>query len=99
MPAEVVKKGNKIGLASYDSYNSRNPPYAAGYAVGFGLPYDEAMKAITNNPAQIWGVDKDLGSLENGKMANVLVANGDPLAVKEGLTHVFIGRQVMPPAS
>src|SRR5216684_3938962 len=96
MPAELVQKGIKIALASYDSYNSRNLPYAAGYAVGFGLPYDEAMKAITINPAQIWGVDKDLGSLENGKMANVVVANGDPLDVKTDVKHVFIGGQEVP---
>ncbi len=96
MPAELAKKGIKIAFASYDSHNSRNLPYAAGYAVGFGLPYDEALKAITINPAQIWGVDKDLGSLETGKLANVVVANGDPLDVKTDVKHVFIGGQEIP---
>ena len=99
MPAELAQKGIKIAFASYDSYNSRNLPYAAGYAVGFGLPYDEALKAITINPAQMWGVDKDLGSLENGKMANVVVANGDPLDVKTDVKHVFIGGQEIPMTS
>ena len=96
MPAELAKKGIKVAFASYDSHNSRNLPYAAGYAVGFGLPYDEALKAITINPAQIWGVDKDLGSLETGKLANVVVANGDPLDVKTDVKHVFIGGQEIP---
>jgi imidazolonepropionase-like amidohydrolase len=41
--------------------------------VGFGLSPEEALKALTINPAQIWGVDKDLGSLEVGKMGNVVV--------------------------
>src|SRR5258707_1298534 len=96
MPAELAKKGIKIAFASYDSHNSRNLPYAAGYAVGFGLPYDEALKAITINPAQMWGVDKDLGSLETVKLANEVVANGDPLEVKTDVKHVFIGGQEIP---
>src|SRR5262249_55692941 len=90
MPAELAKRGVKIAFASYDAHNSRNLPYAAGYAVGFGLPPEEALKALTINPAQMWGVDKDLGSLDVGKMGNVVVANGDPLDVKTDVKHVFI---------
>jgi imidazolonepropionase-like amidohydrolase len=60
------------------------------------LPPDEALKALTINPAQIWGVDKDLGSLEVGKMGNVVVANGDPLDVKTDVKHVFIQGQEIP---
>ena len=96
MPAELAKRGVKIAFASYDAHNSRNLPYAAGYAVGFGLPPDEALKALTINPAQMWGVDKDLGSLEIGKMGNVVVANGDPLDVKTDVKHVFIQGQEIP---
>jgi imidazolonepropionase-like amidohydrolase len=96
MPAEMAKRGIKIAFASYDAHNVRNLPYAAGYAVGFGLPYDEALKAITLNPAQMWGMDKDLGSLDVGKMANVVVANGDPLDVKTDVKHVFIAGQEIP---
>jgi imidazolonepropionase-like amidohydrolase len=96
MPAELAKRGVKIAFASYDAHNSRNLPYAAGYAVGFGLPPDEALKALTINPAQMWGVDKDLGSLDVGKMGNVVVANGDPLDVKTDVKHVFIQGQEIP---
>jgi len=96
MPAELAKRGVKIAFASYDAHNSRNLPYAAGYAVGFGLSPEEAMKAMTINPAQMWGVDKDLGSLEVGKMGNVVVANGDPLDVKTDVKHVFIQGQEIP---
>jgi imidazolonepropionase-like amidohydrolase len=96
MPAQLAKRGVKIAFASYDSHQARNLPYAAGYAVGFGLPPEEAMKALTINPAQIWGVDKDLGSLEVGKMGNVVVANGDPLDVKTDVKHVFIQGQEIP---
>jgi len=96
MPAELAKRGVKIAFASYDAHQARNLPYAAGYAVGFGLSPEEALKAMTINPAQIWGVDKDLGSLEVGKMGNVVVANGDPLDVKTDVKHVFIQGQEIP---
>jgi imidazolonepropionase-like amidohydrolase len=96
LPAEMAKRGIKIAFASYDSHNSRNLPYAAGYATAFGLSHDEALKAITLNPAQMWGVDKDLGSLDTGKLANVVVANGDPLDVKTDVKHVFIDGQEIP---
>ena len=96
MPAQLAKRGVKIAFASYDAHQSRNLPYAAGYAVGFGLPPEEALKALTINPAQIWGVDKDLGSLDVGKMGNVVVANGDPLDVKTDVKHVFIQGQEIP---
>jgi imidazolonepropionase-like amidohydrolase len=96
LPAEMAKRGIKIAFASYDSHNVRNLPYAAGYAAGFGLPADEALKALTLNPAQMFGVDKDLGSLDPGKMANVVVASGDPLDVKTDVKHVFIGGVEIP---
>ena len=96
VPAQLAKRGVKIAFASYDAHQARNLPYAAGYAVGFGLPPEEALKALTINPAQMWGVDKDLGSLEVGKMGNVVVANGDPLDVKTDVKHVFIQGQEIP---
>lgn len=96
LPAELYKHGVKVAFASYDSHNARNLPYAAGYAVAFGLPYDEALKAITLNPAEIWGVADRLGSLDVGKQANVVVANGDPLDVRTDVKRVFIGGQEIP---
>jgi imidazolonepropionase-like amidohydrolase len=96
LPAEMAKRGIKIAFASYDAHNVRNLPYAAGYAVGFGLPYEEALKAITINPAQIWGMDDRLGSLDAGKLGNVVVADGDPLDVKTDVKHVFINGEEIP---
>jgi len=96
LPAEMARRGIKIAFASYDAHQARNLPYAAGYAVAFGLPYEEALKAITINPAQMWGVDQLLGSLDVGKMANVVVATGDPLDVKTDVKHVFIAGQEIP---
>ena len=95
LPAQLYKRGVKIVFASYSAHNVRNLPDAAGFATAFGLPYDEALKAITINAAEIWGVADQLGSLDVGKTANVVVANGDPLDVKTDVKQVFIqGREV-----
>jgi imidazolonepropionase-like amidohydrolase len=95
LPAELYKRGVKIAFASYHVEHNRNLPYAAGYAVAFGLPYEEALKAITINPAEIWGVADKLGSLDVGKTANVVIADGDPLDVKTDVKQVFIeGRKI-----
>lgn len=95
LPAELHKRGVRVIFASYDSHQSRNLPYAAGYAVAYGLPYEEALKGLTLYPADVWGVADQLGSLEAGKTANVVVATGDPLDVKTEVKYVFIqGREV-----
>jgi imidazolonepropionase-like amidohydrolase len=95
LPAQLQKRGVQIAFASYSAHDSRKLPYQAGFATAFGLPYDEALKAITLNPAQIWGVADKLGSLDLGKTANVVVANGDPLDLKTDVKQVFIeGREV-----
>jgi imidazolonepropionase-like amidohydrolase len=96
LPGELVKRGVKIAFASYDSHQVRNLPYAAGYAVAYGLPYDEAMKALTINAAEIWGLADKFGSLDAGKVANVVVADGDPLDVRTDVKHVFVNGQEIP---
>jgi imidazolonepropionase-like amidohydrolase len=99
LPAQLYKRGVKIAFASFDAHNVRNLPYQAGYATAFGLPYEEALKALTINPAEIWGVADKLGSLDVGKTANVVVANGDPLDVKTDVKQVFIGGNQIPMTS
>lgn len=101
LPAELQKRGVKIALATggRDMGGSRNLPYAAGYAVAYGLPYDEALKAITLNPAEMFGLGDQLGSLDVGKTANVVVANGDPLDVRTRVKQVFIDGKAIPMVS
>ncbi|MFZ0799142.1 MAG: amidohydrolase family protein [Terriglobales bacterium] len=96
LPAQLYKRGVKIVFASYSAHNVRNLPDQAGFATAFGLPYDEALKAITVNAAEVWGVADQLGSLDIGKTANVVVANGDPLDVKTDVKQVFIGGRAIP---
>ena len=99
LPAQLYKRGVKIAFASYSAHNVRNLPDAAGFATAFGLPYDEALKAITLNPAEIWGVADKLGSLDVGKAANVVVANGDPLDIKTDVKQVYIDGKPIPMTS
>ncbi len=99
LPAQLQKRGVKILFASYSAHNVRNLPDAAGYATAFGLPYDEALKAVTLNPAEVWGVADQLGSLDVGKTANVVMANGDPLDIKTDVKQVYIQGRAVPMTS
>jgi imidazolonepropionase-like amidohydrolase len=99
LPSELHKRGVKIIFASYSAHNVRNLPDAAGFATAFGLPYEEALKAITLNPAEVWGVADQLGSLDVGKTANVVMANGDPLDIKTDVKRVFIQGRAVPMTS
>jgi imidazolonepropionase-like amidohydrolase len=93
--ARLQKAGVLIAIQSNESHNARNLPYEAGIAVASGLPYEEALKAITINPAKIFHVDDKLGTLDVGKRANVIVADGDPLEPRTKITHVFINGEEM----
>ena len=75
--------------------NARNLPYQAGTAVAYGLPADEALKAITLYPAQILGAADRVGSLEPGKDATLFIASGDPLETPTQILDAYIqGRLV-----
>jgi imidazolonepropionase-like amidohydrolase len=93
IPGELYKAGVKIAFASFGpgaEDNPRNLPYEAAAAVGFGLPQDEALKAVTLYAAQIWGVDSELGSIDKGKWADLIVTDGDPLETRTQIKQMFI---------
>jgi imidazolonepropionase-like amidohydrolase len=89
-PGIMMKAGVKVAIVSNDTENSRNTPFEAGYAAAYGMGTDEAIKAITINPAEIFGVADKLGSLEAGKQANLIITDGDPLEPMTNVEHVFI---------
>ncbi len=93
-PGELAAAGVKIAFATFDIEFVRRLPNEAGQAVGYGLSHDEALKAVTINPAQIFGVDKELGTLEQGKIANIIVTNGDPLELQTDVRYLFIKGQL-----
>lgn len=70
--------------------NARNLPYTAGMAVAFGLSREDAWRAMTRSAAEILGVSDDYGTLEVGKVANVVVSDGDLLDVPTQVRHVLI---------
>jgi imidazolonepropionase-like amidohydrolase len=92
-PGALAKAGVKFALATFNSSDSRTLPYEIGNAVSYGLAKDEALKAITLYPAQILGLADQLGSLEPGKVANLIVTNGDPLEIRTEVRYVFINGQ------
>jgi imidazolonepropionase-like amidohydrolase len=91
--ALLNKAGVLVAIQSNETHNARNLPYEAALAVANGLPYEEALKAITVNVARIFGFESLVGTLEAGKRANVIVAEGDPLEPRTKIIHVFIGGQ------
>lgn len=90
LPSELYKAGVKFAFASFSTSFSRNLPFQAANAVAFGLPYEEALKAVTINAAQIWGVADRLGSIDEGKWADLVITDGDPLETKTQIKQVFI---------
>ena len=89
-PAALYNAGIKFCIATFSSRNARNLPYEAASAVPYGLPKDEAYKAVSLNAAQIFGVGNRLGSIEEGKTADLIVSDGNPLEVKTHVEMLFI---------
>lgn len=97
MPAKLHQAGVRFCISTGDpGAESRNLPYNAGMAAAFGLPKDEAIKAVTLYPAQIIGLGDKLGSLETGKMANIVVTDGDLLEPRTRARYLFINGRMVP---
>jgi imidazolonepropionase-like amidohydrolase len=93
-PAELQAAGVKIAFGSFDNSFARRLGQQAANAVAYGLPYDEALKAVTLYPAQIFGLADQVGTLETGKIANIIVTNGDPLELTTDVRYLFIKGQL-----
>ena len=94
--ARLSKAGVLIAFETGDSHKSWNVKQMAGNASAYGLPWLEAVKAITLNPARIYGLDKGTGTLEAGKDADLVVWSGDPLELTTFADAVFIRGQAVP---
>ncbi len=84
------KAGVTIAIRSSETSNARNLPFHAGYAATYGLGREEALRAVTIVPAQLFGLDQALGSIEVGKKANLFVADGDPFEPSTTVRDLFI---------
>ena len=89
-----------VTIAFFDSdigytHNVRLLPQLAGNAVANGLPYDAALAAISTGPAKIWSLDQQLGSLTAGKLADIVIWDGDPLELSSRPVAIFINGEQM----
>ena len=100
-PYKMAKALHDAGIlfglgSSQGPTRARNLPFTAGTCVAYGLPYEEAIKALTGNTAQILGVGDRTGTLETGKDATLFISQGDALDMRTNiLERAFIqGRQI-----
>ena len=94
---DLCKAGVKFAFSSQGSLPplSTDLPYQAGRAVAFGLDKKEALKGVTIYPAQIFGLSDKMGSLEKGKVANIVLTDGDIFEIRTNVKHLFIsGKEV-----
>ena len=92
----LAKGGVKVSLMETQTENSRNLRQQAGNAVAYGMTWEQALRAVTLSPAEAFGVATQYGSLEPGKVANVVVWTGDPFEFSTGVEHVFIRGKEIP---
>ncbi len=83
------------GAEPFSAAHARNLPYQAATAAAYGLPKEEALRGVTQYPAEILGVGDRLGTLEPGKEATLIVTDGDPLEIRTQVKRAFMaGREV-----
>ena len=89
-PSILQKAGVRFAFSSQSASVAKDLPYHAAKAAAFGLDKRETLKGVTIYPAQIFGIDDKIGSLEKGKIANIVLADGDILEMSTNIKHVFI---------
>ena len=92
----MQKAGVKVAIRTNETENVRNLPFNAGFAAAYGMGKEEALKAVTITPAEIFGVADQIGSIEAGKVANIFIADGDPFETKTNIKYVFINGWSVP---
>ncbi len=96
-PSKLQKAGVRFCISTgNDGAEVRDLPYHAGIAGAFGLSKEEALKSVTLYPAQILGIADKVGSLEVGKIANVVVTDGDILDPRTNIKFLFINGKILP---
>jgi imidazolonepropionase-like amidohydrolase len=91
----MLEAGVKVAIRTRETENVRNLPFNAGFAAAYGMGTEAALRAVTLTPAEIFGVADMLGSLDEGKVANLFVSDGDPFEPKTTISHLYIsGRDV-----
>jgi imidazolonepropionase-like amidohydrolase len=95
LAAQFYRAGVKVCFGTFDVQFARNVGFEAAQAAAFGLPRDVALRALTINSAEILGVGDRLGSIEKGKLGDLILTDGDPLEARTNIKQMFIaGREV-----
>ncbi len=94
--AILSEAGVEVVISSFSSHQVRNLTHAAGHAVAYGMDHAAVLEAVTLAPARVWGVDGRMGSVEVGKVADLVVWSGDPFEFSTTAEHVFIGGREVP---
>lgn len=94
--ARLTAAGVEVAFATEDDNNPRNARQLAGNAVAHGMPYQAALAALTRVPARLAGLGDRLGTLEAGKLADLVVWDGDPFETTTMAERVYIGGEAMP---
>ena len=97
--ARLHAAGVRFSIRSDSASNSRNAPFEAGMAVAYGLPEEEAIKALTLSAAEIFDLDQELGSLTVGKRANLIILDGSPLQQTSMVHAIMIDGEPYSPES
>ncbi len=94
--AQLHEKGVVFAFSDISAWQQRNVAFQAGQAVGFGLPAEAAVQALTLHTARILGIDERCGSLSTGKDATLFISEGDALDMRSSqVTAAFIqGREI-----
>lgn len=96
-PSKMRQAGVKFCISTgHNGEEVRDLPYHAGIAAAFGLSKDDALKSVTLYPAQILGIDDKVGSIDVGKVANIVVADGDILEPTTNIKYLFINGRLLP---
>ena len=95
-PGLLYEAGVKFAFSTGGAANARHVPLSAALAVAYGLPKDAAMKALTIWPAEMFGAEKDIGTVEVGKLANFVLTTGDPMDMRSQIIDVFIKGRMAP---
>jgi imidazolonepropionase-like amidohydrolase len=95
-PGVLQRAGVMLAFATGGASSARDLPYEVGLSIAFGMDPEEGLKAMTINPARMFGVDSAYGSIEVGKVANVIVTTGDPIDIRTSIKEVFVMGRRMP---
>jgi len=87
---KMAAAGLLVAIKTDETENVRNLPYNAAFAATYGMGREAAFKAVTLNAARVIGLEDKYGSIEEGKIANLFVADGDPFETKTDILHLFI---------